>query len=109
MTSGRGSLHEEMPRRGPNGTIYGFQLWVNLPKRLKISRPRYEEVAAASIPTYEDAGRTLRVVAGTVEDVAGPVARIAAAPLTWMSNCRGHGLHPAIAGRSHCAGVHIRG
>ncbi len=81
MTSGRGILHEEMPRRGPNGTIYGFQLWVNLPKRLKMSRPRYQEVAAASIPTYENAGLTLRVVAGTVEDVTGPVAEIAAAPL----------------------------
>ena len=81
MTSGRGILHEEMPRRGPNGTIYGFQLWVNLPKRLKMSRPRYQEVAAASIPTYENAGLKLRVVAGTVEDVTGPVAEIAAAPL----------------------------
>ena len=81
MTSGRGILHEEMPRRGPNGTIYGFQLWVNLPKRLKMGMPRYQEVAAATIPTYENAGRTLRVVAGTVEDVTGPVAEIAAAPL----------------------------
>src|SRR5512136_90276 len=31
MTSGRGIMHEEMPRRGPSGTIAGFQLWVNLP------------------------------------------------------------------------------
>ena len=81
MTSGRGILHEEMPRRGPDGTIYGFQLWVNLPKRLKMTAPRYQEVAAASIPTYEKGGRTLRVVAGAVEDVTGPVAEIAAAPL----------------------------
>jgi quercetin 2,3-dioxygenase len=81
MTSGRGILHEEMPRRGPEGTIYGFQLWVNLPKRLKMSAPRYQEVSAASIPTYKKHGRLLRVVAGTVDGVTGPVAEIAAAPL----------------------------
>jgi redox-sensitive bicupin YhaK (pirin superfamily) len=81
MTSGRGILHEEMPRRGPAGTIYGFQLWVNLPKHLKMSSPRYQEVSAASIPTYQDGGRTVRVVAGTVDSVTGPVAEIAAAPL----------------------------
>src|SRR5512144_710840 len=51
MTSGRGILHEEMPRRGPEGTIYGFQLWVNLPAHLKMSEPRYQEVTAATIPT----------------------------------------------------------
>ena len=81
MTSGRGILHEEMPRRGPSGNIYGFQLWVNLPARLKMSAPRYQEVNAQSIPEYEKQGVKLRVVAGTVEGVTGPVTEIAASPL----------------------------
>src|SRR5512143_3350608 len=81
MTSGRGILHEEMPRRGPEGTIYGFQLWVNLPARLKMSEPRYQEVSAATIPTYEQDGIKIRVVAGEVEGVRGPVTEIAASPL----------------------------
>jgi quercetin 2,3-dioxygenase len=81
MTSGRGILHEEMPRRGPNGNIYGFQLWVNLPAARKMSEPRYQEVNAASIPAYEHDGVTIRVVAGRVADVAGPVTEIAASPL----------------------------
>jgi redox-sensitive bicupin YhaK (pirin superfamily) len=81
MSSGRGILHEEMPRRGPSGNIYGFQLWVNLPSHLKMSEPRYQEVAAATIPTYEKNGVRIRVVAGTVENVTGPVVDIAAAPL----------------------------
>jgi redox-sensitive bicupin YhaK (pirin superfamily) len=81
MTSGRGILHEEMPRRGPNGNIYGFQLWVNLPSRLKMSEPRYQEVSAATIPTYEKEGIRIRVVAGKVDGVAGPVTEIAASPL----------------------------
>ncbi|MBN2117541.1 MAG: pirin family protein [Anaerolineales bacterium] len=81
MTSGRGILHEEMPRRGPEGTIYGFQLWVNLPSHLKMTEPRYQEVSAATIPAYEKDGVRIRVVAGKVEGVAGPVAEIAASPL----------------------------
>ena len=81
MSSGRGILHEEMPRRGPSGNIYGFQLWVNLPSHLKMSEPRYQEVTAATIPTYEKEGIKIRVVAGAVEAVAGPVTDIAASPL----------------------------
>jgi redox-sensitive bicupin YhaK (pirin superfamily) len=81
MTSGRGILHEEMPRRGPDGNIYGFQLWVNLPAVLKMTAPRYQEVSSKTIPTYEGAGVRLRVVAGTAEGVTGPVKEIAAAPL----------------------------
>jgi len=81
MTSGRGILHEEMPRRGPSGGIYGFQLWVNLPARLKMSEPRYQEVNASTIPTYEKDGVKIRVVTGVVDGVAGPVTEIAASPL----------------------------
>jgi redox-sensitive bicupin YhaK (pirin superfamily) len=81
MTSGRGILHEEMPRRGPSGAIYGFQLWVNLPSHLKMTEPRYQEVTAATIPTYEKEGIKIRVVAGEVEGVSGPVTEIAASPL----------------------------
>ena len=81
MTSGRGILHEEMPRRGESGNIYGFQLWVNLPSKLKMIAPRYQEVNAATIPTYEKDGVKIRVVAGQANGVVGPVTEIAASPL----------------------------
>lgn len=81
MTSGRGILHEEMPKRGPGGVIYGFQLWVNLPAALKMSQPRYQEVSAATIPTVEKDGAKVRIVTGEVFDVKGPVTEIAASPL----------------------------
>jgi redox-sensitive bicupin YhaK (pirin superfamily) len=81
MTSGRGILHEEMPQRGPDGNIYGFQLWVNLPARLKMSAPRYQEVSDRTIPVVEKDGIKIRLVAGTVDGVSGPVTKIAAAPL----------------------------
>jgi hypothetical protein len=81
MTAGGGIMHEEMPRRGPDGTIYGFQLWVNLPAALKMSAPRYQEVTADSIPVTEKDGCRVRVVAGDVAGVRGPVTGIAASPL----------------------------
>lgn len=81
MTSGRGILHEEMPRRGESGAIYGFQLWVNLPSHLKMSEPRYQEVNASTIPTYEKDGVKIRIVTGEVDGVIGPVTEIAASPL----------------------------
>ena len=81
MTSGGGIMHEEMPKRGESGTIYGFQLWVNLPAALKMSSPRYQEVNAASIPTSEKDGVRVRVVAGEVNGVKGPVTEIAANPV----------------------------
>jgi redox-sensitive bicupin YhaK (pirin superfamily) len=81
MTSGRGILHEEMPQRGPNGVIYGFQLWVNLPAAQKMSQPRYQEVNAATIPCVEENGAEVRVVAGSYHGMPGPVTEIAAQPL----------------------------
>ena len=78
MTSGRGILHEEMPRRGPSGRVNGFQLWVNLPAAEKMSAPRYQESSAESIPAIHKDGAQVRVVAGTYEDLKGPVTEIAA-------------------------------
>ena len=81
MTSGRGILHEEMPRRGESGNIYGFQLWVNLPAAQKMSQPRYQEVNSSTIPVIKKDGATIRLVAGELDGIRGPVTEIAAAPL----------------------------
>lgn len=81
MTSGRGILHEEMPKRGSSGVIDGFQLWVNLPAAEKMSQPRYQEVSAATIPTIAEGGVQVRLVAGEYLGERGPVTEIAAQPL----------------------------
>jgi hypothetical protein len=81
MTSGRGILHEEMPRRGDSGNIYGFQLWVNLPAAQKMSQPRYQEVNSSTIPVIERDGAQIRLVAGDLDGTRGPVTEIAASPL----------------------------
>ncbi|MDP3047528.1 MAG: pirin family protein, partial [Chloroflexota bacterium] len=87
MTAGGGIMHEEMPRVAPqaaHGRLAGFQLWVNLPTRLKMCAPRYQNIAAAEVPTGEPApGVHVRVVAGKTMGVAGPVRDIAAEP-TYM-------------------------
>src|SRR2546425_3858174 len=80
MTAGGGIMHEEMPQL-EGGRLDGFQLWVNLPARLKMSKPRYQEINAANIPTVEqNNGVQIRVIAGTVDDVQGSVREIAADP-----------------------------
>jgi len=80
MTAGGGIMHEEMPRPR-EGRMGGFQLWVNMPAKLKMSRPRYQEITAADIPVAERPdGTRVRVVAGTADGVHGPVTEIYAEP-----------------------------
>jgi len=69
MTAGAGVVHSEMPSRGvrdAGGRVHGFQIWVNLPARLKMTQPRYQEVASAKIPTADSADglARVRVIAG---------------------------------------------
>lgn len=75
MTAGSGIVHEEMlgeavGRHG--GRVSMAQLWVNLPARAKSTPPRYQPILAAAIPTVAFEGGSLRVVAGSIGDVAGP-------------------------------------
>jgi hypothetical protein len=80
MTAGGGIMHEEMPR-GVNDHMEGFQLWVNLPAKLKMDKPRYQEIKAAEIPTATlETGIEVKVIAGEFAGVHGPVTEIAADP-----------------------------
>jgi quercetin 2,3-dioxygenase len=80
MTAGRGIMHEEMPQVRPEG-IKGFQLWVNLPARLKMTRPRYQGIRSDQIPEIgQKGGARIRVITGTVDGTTGPVHGIAADP-----------------------------
>ncbi|HEY3594617.1 MAG TPA: pirin family protein [Polyangiaceae bacterium] len=69
MTAGAGIVHSEMPSsriREQGGKVHGFQIWVNLPAKLKMTQPRYQEVPGADIPSAqtEDGRARVRVVAG---------------------------------------------
>ncbi len=81
MTAGRGIVHSEMPEQEA-GMMRGFQLWVNLPARDKMVDPRYQEFAADRIPETSPApGVSLKVIAGDVGGVRGPVSQPATDPL----------------------------
>jgi len=81
MTAGGGIMHEEMPRAPQDGHMEGFQLWVNLPAELKMTKPRYQDVSAAAIPQVRrEDGSLIRVVAGEVDGVPGAVSDIYAEP-----------------------------
>ena len=73
MTAGRGIVHSEMPEQ-EDGLMWGFQLWVNLPAKDKMTAPRYQDIAPERIPEIELAqGVRARVIAGEVGGVRGPV------------------------------------
>ncbi|GAA4861513.1 pirin family protein [Luteimonas vadosa] len=81
MTAGRGLVHSEMPEQ-ESGRMRGFQLWVNLPARDKMTAPRYQEFAAERIPVARPApGVSVKVIAGEVGGVQGPIVQPATDPL----------------------------
>jgi redox-sensitive bicupin YhaK (pirin superfamily) len=81
MTAGRGILHQEMPKGDGSGRMHGFQLWANLPSALKMSAPRYQDVAAKDIPEMtDDDGTRVRIITGEFWGKRGPVEGVAADP-----------------------------
>jgi quercetin 2,3-dioxygenase len=81
MTAGSGIIHQEMPQLSPTGTMWGFQFWANLPAASKMMTPRYRDVKAADIPQVTlDSGVVIKVVAGEVAGVKGPVGDIVIEP-----------------------------
>src|SRR5262245_12347942 len=81
MTAGRGIIHSEMPLQ-KDGLMWGFQLWVNLPARDKMTAPRYQDIPPEKVSEVElAAGVTARVLAGEAGGVKGPVEGIVTRPL----------------------------
>jgi redox-sensitive bicupin YhaK (pirin superfamily) len=89
MTAGAGILHDELPTDelvAKGGLFHGVQLWVNLPRDLKMSPPRYQDITAKrlSLLTSDDGGALVRVIAGDLAGYAGPGA-------TWTPITYAHG------------------
>jgi quercetin 2,3-dioxygenase len=81
MTAGSGIMHQEMPSGDAEGRMHGFQLWANLPRDLKMTKPRYQDVPSAAIPEVtDDDGTTVRVICGEFWGRKGPVDGVAAEP-----------------------------
>jgi redox-sensitive bicupin YhaK (pirin superfamily) len=81
MTAGRGIIHSEMPEQ-EEGRMAGFQLWVNLAAKDKMTAPAYRDVPPAGVPVFTlDGGVTVRVIAGASHGVTGAVTRPTTEPL----------------------------
>ncbi len=72
MTAGSGIIHQEMPISSKEETM-GFQLWVNLPRAEKMTKPRYMGLTKDDLESVEFDGGVVKVIAGSYEGVSGPV------------------------------------
>ena len=107
MTAGRGIMHEEMPQVRPEG-VAGFQLWVNLPAKQKMIAPRYQNVNANEIAEIKrEGGAKIRVIAGQVDGVVGPISGIAAEPMYLDVAVAPHGSFSLPIPRGHSAFTYV--
>ena len=74
MKTGSGIIHSEMPAM-TEGTLHGFQLWINMPANLKMSKPNYIYIDAEEMQTHKDEGKIVKVIAGKFEQAEGPVKK----------------------------------
>jgi len=79
MTAGAGIVHQEMPK-AYEGNMRGFQLWANLPKKDKMTRPRYRDIRAEDIPEFKGEGFRLKLICGDYGGVSGPAQDIIIQP-----------------------------
>ena len=71
MKTGRGIIHSEMPAMS-GGKLLGFQLWINMPAKLKKNKPEYIYIKSKELGTHSDNEKTVKVIAGKYENVEGP-------------------------------------
>jgi redox-sensitive bicupin YhaK (pirin superfamily) len=101
MTAGRGIVHSEFPEQ-QEGLMWGFQLWVNLPRADKMTAPRYQDIQAADIPEVAlGNGVRARVLVGTVGGTAGPVTDVATEPVYFDLHLEPGATYTAVLPASH--------
>ncbi len=71
MRAGSGILHEEMPQ--PSQHMLGTQIWLNMPRDKKMTEPHYRNIESSMIPEYREEGLTVLALAGSYENIEGPV------------------------------------
>jgi redox-sensitive bicupin YhaK (pirin superfamily) len=107
MTAGRGIVHSEMPEQ-QEGRMRGFQLWINLPARDKMTAPKYQEFGPQKIPVTDlGGGARVKVIAGSVAGVTGPIVQPATDP-TYLDVELAPGAHlsqPLVSG--HAAFLYV--
>jgi len=74
MKTGSGIIHSEMPAMS-EGKLHGFQLWVNMPAKLKMSKPNYIYIDSNKMKIHKDTNKQVKVIAGKFENAEGPVKK----------------------------------
>ena len=74
MKTGSGIIHSEMPSM-KEGKLHGFQLWINMPAKMKMSKPEYHYIDADKMSVYKDNEKKVKVIAGKYENAEGPIKR----------------------------------
>ncbi len=74
MKTGSGIIHSEMPAMS-EGKLHGFQLWINMPAKLKMSKPDYIYIGADKIQVHKDSDKQVKVIAGKFENAEGPIKK----------------------------------
>jgi redox-sensitive bicupin YhaK (pirin superfamily) len=107
MTAGRGLIHSEMPEQDA-GRMQGFQLWLNLPAKDKMTAPRYQDIAPDRIPVASPAsGVSVKVLAGEAAVVRGPVDAGATQPLYIDIRLEAGAAYTAVLPVGHNAFVYV--
>jgi redox-sensitive bicupin YhaK (pirin superfamily) len=106
MTAGRGIIHSETPRQ-EDGLMWGFQLWVNLPAKSKMTAPRYQDIDPSAIPEVRVNGGSVRVIAGTFNKASGPVQGIVTDPTYLDVRLDANGKFETAIPDEHTAFVYV--
>src|SRR5881394_131105 len=107
MTAGRGIVHSEFPEQ-QEGLMWGFQLWVNLPAKDKLTKPRYQDIQGENVPEVEvGPGARARVLVGTVNGVKGPVMEVATDPLYFDLHLEPNASYTATLPEGHNAFAYV--
>jgi quercetin 2,3-dioxygenase len=108
MTAGHGIVHSEFPTHDVSSTrLWGFQLWVNLPAAKKMGKPRYQDIAPARVPEVGVGDAVVRVLAGSIGDVRGPVEGIATEPTMLDVRLAASGSHVQAIPPAHNAFLYV--
>ena len=74
MKTGSGIIHSEMPAM-KKGKLHGFQLWINMPAKLKMTKPEYYYINADQMSVHKDDEKQIKVIAGKFENAEGPIKK----------------------------------
>jgi len=107
MTAGKGLVHSEIPEQ-KDGLMWGFQLWVNLPAKDKLMKPRYQDIQGDKVPEVDlGSGARARVLVGTVNGVKGPVMEVATDPLYFDLHLEPNASYTATLPEGHNAFAYV--